>query len=155
MERKNPVPAFPQVAALPADPDPGRAVFLAGFGPFVWNGVLWLGVDGSSYLHTAGAGLLVREPVIVLAGVATRANALVHSRVSGVCAAVAGGQALVRFSGLVSGFAGLVSGSRYHVGVAAGVLTTAAIPEAATLLPVGVAVSTTELFVRTGPEMPG
>lgn len=155
MERKNPVRAFASVASLPESPTPGMARHIAGIGSFVWDGSRWCGIDGATYFHTAGAGLLVREPVVVLAGTATRCNALVHARVTGVCIGLLGGLAAVRYGGLVSGFAGLVGGARYHVGEAAGVLTRGAISENATLLPVGVAVSDTELFVRTGPEVPG
>lgn len=154
MERKNPALPFSVASSLPNNPFPGMSRHLAGIGSFVWDGARWVGIDGSTYFHAAGAGLLVREPVIVIAGVATRANALVHERGSGICVGLLNGLAAVRYSGLVGGFEGLVAGAQYHVGAAAGVLTNAPVPANAAIIPMGMAISDSEFFVRTGPEFP-
>lgn len=147
--------SFPQANSLPGSPVAGQSVTLAGIGPLLWDGSRWVGADGVSYLYTAGTGLQLREPVIVLGDVAIRCNATVHSRVTGVCAGLSGSLALIRLSGIVGGYTDLTDGAKYCVGLTDGSLTAGALGSDTNILPAGVAVSDTELFVRTGPESEG
>ncbi len=114
-------------------------------------------------LFTAGESLSVRDVVCVAltgsgsgsttAGRVYKANATLSSRsveslVAGFCvhAASTGGPVLVKKFGMLPGFTGLTAGAPYYISVTGGAITAT---QPANARVIGVAVSSTELFINT------
>lgn len=115
-----------------------------------WNGERWIGIAGEVFLLPAGAGLQVRHAAIVVAGQVVPCDANTHLSVDGVVEAIEAGNAIVRQSDMVDGFAGLTDGTRYFVGAAGAIVDASGVLGMTRRLPVGWARSATELMVQVG-----
>lgn len=119
----------------------------SGFGcAFVHNGSRWRTQDGGAGVYPAGVGVDALTAVTLVDGTLELLDVSVHERATGVVSAVVGADALVRWSGEIDGFAGLLPHSTYCGSGEPGLLTANPSPELS-LMRLGVAQSATRLLV--------
>lgn len=150
MARRNRGLAFRPVEALPvvAGDTPVSVFLIPTKTHLTWNGERWIGMGGETFLVPAGAGLVVRSAAIVLDGEAVLCDANTHLYVAGVVEAIHAGDAIIRSSETVSGFAGLVEGEPYFVGQAGAIVRASVAVNMTRRLPIGWARSAVQLMIR-------
>ena len=136
-------------ASFPSASFEGQLVQHADSGTvYKWDGASWAPVDSGKSRGAKPSGVSARDAVTMVGGTYVKTDPSQHDRVDGIVAYVVEGEAEVWSSGVVPGFTGMTSGDRLFVSSSAGVLGGA--PSGLVELPVGYAISATELMVRIG-----